>query len=204
MRAFVIAFSCLVSTALFATAPVQVVSHPPAVNNVGNPAKTALAPNYVIGNVGAPARVAPVQNLPSIQAHPLPPDFLAQILETVKSLGGMSKFGQISAVIMLLISALKTSGASKVWDKLGEGQVWVAPALGLVAGILGLGTGGVALTPALLVTYVFAGGGAIFLHEILDSIKAMPGLGEAYIRAIEVAERVLGGDTPPTQPDIKV
>ncbi len=135
------------------------------------------------------------------QATPLPPaDFLAQVIDAIKKLGGMTTMLKISTIILLLIASMKVSVLNTyVWSKLGEAQVWVAPFLGLLAGLLGLGAGGVPITTAVVFAYVTAGGGAVFLHELLDSLKAVPGLGAVYLKAIEIAERVLGGGDKPQE-----
>jgi hypothetical protein len=123
-----------------------------------------------------------------------PSDFLVDLITTVKNIGGLSTLLKISAIIALLVSSMKVSSLNAlVWDKLGKAKVWVGPALGLLAGILGLGAAGAPLSVALVVTYVTAGGGAIFVHEILDLIKAIPGLGPVYVRVIEIIEINLGG-----------
>jgi hypothetical protein len=139
----------------------------------------------------------PFNGLPQPQTISLA-DFLSQVTDTITALGGMSTMMKISAIIVLVIASMKVSGLSSLWAKLGEAQVWVAPILGLIAGVLGLGAGGVPVTWKLIAAYVLAGGGAVFLHEILDSVKAIPGLGPVYVKAIELAEKALGGAQVPT------
>jgi hypothetical protein len=120
-------------------------------------------------------------------------EFLAQVMRTSETIGGLPTLLKVSAVITLLVSSLKvTALRGLIWERLGAGQVLVAPALGLIAGLVGLGTAGPVTLPVVL-TYVMAGGGAVFLHELLDAMKALPGLGVAYIRAIEAIQRALGG-----------
>lgn len=128
-----------------------------------------------------------------------PADFLSQVFDTIAKLGGMPTMVKISAIIMLVVASMKVSVLKRyVWDRLGPLQVWLAPVLGLIAGILGLGANGAPITLALVLTYVTAGTGAVFLHEILDSLKALPGIGPVYLAIIEVVERLLGGrrETP--------
>jgi hypothetical protein len=123
-------------------------------------------------------------------------DFFAQVLAVASTIGGLGLFAKISAVIMLLVASLKVGVFRQaVWSKLGWAQVLVAPALGLLAGILGLGAGGAAITPALVFAYVVAGGGAVFLHELLDAIKSVPGIGPVYLAAIDTISRALEGST---------
>lgn len=141
--------------------------------------------------MGAPAAAA-------AGGTPLPPvDFMAQVMTAIQGMGGVSTMVKISVIVTLVIASMKVTVLNKlVWAKLGEAQVWVAPVLGLVAGILGLGASGAPLTLALVFAYVSAGGGAVFLHELLDSLKAVPGLGDVYVTAIGIIEKALGGSQP--------
>lgn len=121
-------------------------------------------------------------------------EFVAQVMRTSETIGDLPTMLKISAVITLLVSSLKVTAFRRlIWERLGAGQVLVAPTLGLLAGLVGLGTTGPVTLPIVL-TYVMAGGGAVFLHELLDALKALPGLGAAYIRAIELIQRALGGE----------
>jgi len=123
-----------------------------------------------------------------------PGDFLTQVLAAIQSFGGLSTMLKISAVIMLIVASMKVSYLNTlIWSKLGAAQVYFAPVLGLIAGCLGLGTPGVAVTGATIFAYVSAGGGAVFLHEILDSVKAIPGIGAVYVTVINLIESALGG-----------
>jgi len=123
--------------------------------------------------------------------------FSVQVLGTIGKLGGLSTMLKISAVIMLVIASLKVSVLNKlVWSKLGPVQIWAGPVLGLLAGILGLGAGSVKLSLPLVFAYITAGGGAVFVHEILDLVKAIPGLGPIYVQLISVVEGALGGSQP--------
>lgn len=121
-----------------------------------------------------------------------PQDFFAQVLEAIRTFGGLSVMAKISAVVMIIISSMKVSFFRElIWDKLGALQTWVAPILGLIAGILGLGNGDAPITLASVMAYVAAGGGAIILHELLDSIKAIPGIGQVYISMINLIQGFL-------------
>ena len=122
-----------------------------------------------------------------------PQDFITQVLSVIKSMGGSSMMVKISAIIMLIIASMKVSFLNQfVWSKLGKFQIWVAPILGLLAGILDLAGGGTLSMPKVF-AYLAAGAGAVFLHEILDLVKAIPGLGSAYVAVINLIEGALGG-----------
>lgn len=125
-----------------------------------------------------------------------PQDFLAQVLAAIHQMGGLSMMLKISAIITLVIASFKVSFLNQyVWSKLGAFKVWAAPLLGLIAGVLGLGVSGPVTAP-MVFAYVAAGGGAVFLHEILDSVKAIPGLGDIYKSLIDIVEGALGGGDP--------
>lgn len=127
-----------------------------------------------------------------------PSDFLTQVLSVIQKFGGLSWMMKVSAVTLLLISSMKVSFLKTlIWDKLGEAQAWIAPILGLIAGIMGLGAGGIAVTGASIFAYVMSAGGAVIFHELLDSVKAIPGLGAVYVSMISFVESLLGGGTPP-------
>ena len=118
-----------------------------------------------------------------------PSDFFLQVLREIGRLGGLAAMLKVSACITLVISSMKVSFFNElIWMKFGSGKVYAAPTLGLIAGIIyGPGT-----APSVF-AYLLAGGGSVFLHEILDSIKAVPMLGKAYLAFIEAAKAHLGG-----------
>lgn len=116
-------------------------------------------------------------------------DFFAQVSQFVASYGGMTPMVKISGYILLVIAITKTSFVAPLWDKLpAVVKTLVAPLLGLIGAIL---TQGSSLTWASAFAFVTAGTGAVFIHEILDGVKAIPGLGQLYISIIDMAEKVL-------------
>lgn len=122
-----------------------------------------------------------------------PADFLSEIINFVRSAGGLSTFAIISGVITLLLASMKVSFLNDlVWSKLGEKKIWAAPIIGLIAGILGLGHDG-KITGAMIFAYITTGFGAIALHEILDLVKLIPGIGSIYVTIINIIEGALGG-----------
>lgn len=122
-----------------------------------------------------------------------PETFLGQVIEVVQNFGGLSTMTQVAAVIMLLISSMKVSALREIlWDKLGWLKAWVPPLLGLVAGFLGF-LGDDEFSLATTVAYLGSGAGAIILHELLNTIKGLPGVGPLYDKIIEAIQEVLGG-----------
>lgn len=123
-----------------------------------------------------------------------PGDFLKQVIAAVEAMGGLNPVLKLSSIIMLLIASMKVTYLNTViWSKLGAFQIWVAPFFGLLAGVLSLGS---ALTPAAAIAYITVGAGAVFLHEILDLLKLVPGLGSLYVFIINMIESALGGGAP--------
>jgi hypothetical protein len=132
-----------------------------------------------------------------------PQDFFAEVLSSIQGFGGLSTLLKISAVITLIVASMKVTFLnSLIWKHLGAAQVYVAPALGLIGGLLAIGTGGAPVNAASVFAYISAGAGAVFLHEILDSIKAIPGLGSFYVAIINMVSNALGGPTPPPPPAV--
>ncbi len=122
-----------------------------------------------------------------------PADFFAQVVQFVHDFGGLTSLLKISGLVTLIIASVKVTALNELfWAKLGAAQAWVAPVLGLFGGILGLSQSG-PITGASVFAWVSAGAGAIILHELLDSIKALPGLGAIYVTIINMIEGALGG-----------
>lgn len=122
-----------------------------------------------------------------------PAAFLDQVIAFIQSWGGLSKVAMIAGIITVLISSMKVTALNQaVWAKLGAWQAWVGPIMGLAAGILGLGQTG-PITPASIFAYVTAGAGAIIIHELLDTVKALPGIGTLMKWAIDIAEQFFHG-----------
>jgi hypothetical protein len=121
-------------------------------------------------------------------------DFLAQVLAAVQKFGGLSVLLKVSAVILLLVASMKVSFLNQlIWSKLGAFQSAVAPLLGIIAGLFGLFGGGAPVTLASVFAYFLSGVGAVGLHEFLDDVKAIPGIGAGYIAVINAIESILGG-----------
>lgn len=116
--------------------------------------------------------------------------FFGDIFETVKAFGGMPWTLKIAAIVTLVISSMKVSFVRPLWDKLGwaKGIVWAV--LSVLVGIVTLSSGG-NLTFAGVAAYLFAGAGAVILHELLDSLKGIPGVGGVYLSIIEFAQKLL-------------
>ncbi len=127
------------------------------------------------------------------QDVPVPIESLiSQVLKLIGEWGGISWIAKVAAIVMVLISSMKVSFLKPYWDKLGAAQAWVAPILGMIGGVLMLGADpGSSISWAGVLAYITAGAGAVFFHEILDSVKAIPGIGSVWISVIDFIAIIL-------------
>lgn len=171
------------------------------------PAFAADAPKaapVVVAPAAAPASVvatpAVVEHVVVVEASPdeIPVQgFAGQVLEAIAQFGGLPWMGKIALLITLLISSMKVTAIRQLlWDKLGGAKAWVGPGLGLILGILTLAMGG-HLTLAGVLAWVSAGAGALILHELLDSLKKVPGLGAMWVSFIDLIMSYLGAAKKP-------
>jgi hypothetical protein len=140
----------------------------------------------------APAASAIVGVANSVQAAPtLSTDSLISAVSTViQNFGGLSWTLKIACIVLLIIAFMKVSFLSSFWARLGKFQTYAAPVLGVVLGLLTLSVSG-PMSLAGVMAYLAAGSGAILLHELLDTIKAIPGLGSVYVGIIDAIESIL-------------
>jgi hypothetical protein len=131
---------------------------------------------------------APSQGNPDV-------DFATQVFNAIKGFGGMNWLLRISTIILLLGATMKVSFLRPLWDKLGSFKTFAGPLFGLVGGLLAYFGGGTQFSLAALVAYMFAGSGAIALHELLDAMKGIPGLGAIYVGIIDFVAKKLGGSS---------
>jgi hypothetical protein len=95
---------------------------------------------------------------------------------------------EVMAVITLIISSMKVTVLNQwFWSKLGTLQDWLAPALGLALGMTNVYMGG---NWQDVLAYVAAGAGAPYLHDLLDLIKVLPGIGPLWVDFIDVIENI--------------
>lgn len=121
--------------------------------------------------------------------------FFNQVLQAVKDFGGIPWTLKIASIITLIISTMKVSFIRPLWEKLGWIKGIVAPVLGLAGGILILVSEG-HFSISGLFAYMFAGAGAIVLHEMLDGLKQIPGIGSTFLSIIEFAQSALKAPKP--------
>jgi hypothetical protein len=114
------------------------------------------------------------------------------VMAAFQGFGGLAWSMKIAVIVMIVIGLMKISSLSGLWAKLGSAQAWLAPGLGLLLGVLTLGASGT-LSWSGIFAYMGSGAGAIALHELLDAVKAIPGLGTAYVSIINFIEGVLPG-----------
>ena len=123
--------------------------------------------------------------------------FLSQVLNYIDQFGGLKWMGQVAGGIAIIISSMKVSFLHKLWDKVGSFKAYVAPVLGLIAGVLSLGVNPEQeISWAAVMAYVTAGAGALIVHELLDAVKAIPGLGKIWVSVIDFLKIILKGPAP--------
>ena len=134
--------------------------------------------------------VVPVASPSPVPAEVPVGDFLSMILAAAKSMGGLSAGAIAVLVINLVVASMKVSFLAPLWDKLGSFKFLAAPLLSVIAGIVQqIATSHMSLPQ--LGLWLVAGAGAILLHELLDQIKKIPGVGAKYVSMIEFFEKLL-------------
>lgn len=116
--------------------------------------------------------------------------WLGQALTTVQDFISSNMTWQVkaAAVIALIISSMNVTVLNQwIWQKLGNFQIWLAPVLGLVGGLINVYNGG---NWSDVLSYAVAGGGAVFVHELLDLIKVLPGIGSLWVSLINMIENI--------------
>lgn len=123
--------------------------------------------------------------------------FFQKVFEYIAQFGGLTWAGKVAGGIFLLIGAFKVSFLSKAFDFLKEYKPLVPIALALIAGIVSL-----AIDPSQKITwagvtaYILAGGGAILLNQLLDMVKALPGVGKVVVAVIDFLQIFLRSSSP--------
>lgn len=131
-----------------------------------------------------------------------PGSFASQVIDAIKNLGGLSWGLKISSICLLIIASMKVSVLRTFfWDKLGAAKAFVAPLLGLVSGLLASVFSGGPFTWANMFAYLITGAGALILHELLDALKGLPGIGSVYVAIIDFLSKMLGA--PPAKVEAK-
>jgi hypothetical protein len=126
--------------------------------------------------------------------------FFGQVFALIKSWGGLESSVRISMVITLIISSIKVSFFKKFWDSLvikvdGKTislQILVVPVLSLIIGIYSQGK----ISFEAAIAYIIMGGGAVYLHEVMDFIKSLPIVNPIVKMIVEIVGYVLGGKKP--------
>lgn len=120
--------------------------------------------------------------------------FLGSILDFILHHGGLGTPLLIACICLILIASMKVTVLDSLfWDHLGRLQAFVAPVLGIIVGLIMVHMSG-PITLAAIVTYAGSGAGAVVIHELLDALKGMPGLGTFYVNVIQFLEDRLGGN----------
>ncbi len=124
--------------------------------------------------------------------------FFTEVIVYIHGFGGQTWLFKVSSIVMLAVAVVKTVPfLSGIWTALEGKQVWLAPLLGLLGGILTLAMAGTPITFAALVAYATAGAGGMYLYELLDLLKLIPGIGPFWVSLIGIAEGALGAGAKP-------
>lgn len=131
-----------------------------------------------------------------------PTMFLAQVVELVNSWGGLPWYLRVSGVITILLSSIKVSIIRTwTWDKLGkDAKFWAPMVLALIGGLFAHGQG--VFKFDVIFAYLTAGAGAIVLHQILDAVKLIPGIGSVWVGIIEILKLIL--KAPKEDPEMEI
>lgn len=116
---------------------------------------------------------------------------ISSVLSYVKIFGGLPWVLKIAAIFAVLISFTKVSFLREMtWDKIPQKlRLWLGPLLGLIYGLFAQN---VDITLAGTLAYMLAGAGAPYVHEMLDGIKQIPGIGKFWIQLIDFIKGRLG------------
>ena len=150
--------------------------------------------------VSAPVASTPVVS-PEVNADV---DFIKLLITDIKNFKSASLMLKISMIIMLIIGFTKVSIVRPLWDKLGKAKVWAAPLLSLIGAFASTVMTGEKLTASVIFTFLVSGAGAVALYELLDSIRAIPGIGAVYIAIIDFLKSILGGAPKSPQMNMKL
>lgn len=120
--------------------------------------------------------------------EPAPSDLLGALLRALADWQSVGWQAGVAALLTILISTVKLSWAQVYWNKLGYFKVFVAPVLSLVA----VAIAAPALDAKAMYVAITTGAGAVFLHQILDSVKKMPGLKKPISIVIDIVSKLLG------------
>ena len=139
----------------------------------------------ILAFADAPVAEVPVGDLISL---------MMKVIGDYKALGWQAG---MSAIVMLLIASMKNSMLRKfIWDKMKWGKVFVAPGLSLILVIIGQLKGGHAIDMKSLMLAMITGAGALALHEILDGLKYIPGIGPMWVSLIDLVGNLLKKPDP--------
>lgn len=118
-------------------------------------------------------------------------DYMNEIFLTVWQFGGLPFVFTIAAIVLSIIGFIKLTRLRPFWDSLGRLKPLAIPLLSLTIGIISLAIDDTPLTIQGILAYLFAGSGAIILHDVLDAVKALPGISPVYFRFIESLQGLL-------------
>ncbi len=117
-----------------------------------------------------------------------------------KDVGSTEWYVRLAPLVTLLLSALKSSKLSGIWNWMGDFKAYAAPLLSLLLVVMGMLGQGQAITIGTILSALGAGLGSIAIHELLDTLKRIPGLNGWIATFIDIVKGLLGGKTPSSSP----
>jgi hypothetical protein len=111
----------------------------------------------------------------------------SQLVSLIQSFGSLSAPAKIAGIVLFIVAVVKSSFVQPLWAKLGNAQVLVAPILAVIVSIVSIQP----FSWAALWSSLLSGALAIGMHQLLDAVKTLPGIGSAYLTVINFVESIL-------------
>lgn len=151
-----------------------------------------LLPMILIAQVVAPSGEVPV--VPPVPDVPVMDIFK----EIMKALGDWKALGWQAGLAGLLTALLSTTKSSMlrawIWDRI---PVWAKALVAPVVGILIFALAMKEFSIAVLIAGLTTGAAAVFLHQLLDGLKAVPWIGDKWKQVIDFLSAMMRKPPPP-------
>ncbi|NDC22523.1 MAG: hypothetical protein EBZ49_00110 [Proteobacteria bacterium] len=99
-------------------------------------------------------------------------EFIFQIIKSFGQFQGMQASIIASTMLTLLISSIKVSPLSGLWDRLGQFKVLAAPIMSMAIAALAIKP----FSMEAMMTAFITGAGSVAVHEFLSAAKSIPGM----------------------------
>lgn len=113
---------------------------------------------------------------------------LNQVIQFIGQWGDFSAQAKLANIVLIIVALWKTSFLRNLfWDKLGVWKVVVAPALGVLGAFLAIEP----FTWSAVWTGLQGGLLAVAVHQLLEVVKVLPGIGSVYVGIIDFIAKLL-------------